>query len=68
MLTKVCIEVGLVDWEFHDSYFVSLNLKRGYIVCGINSIMTIVIKLILVWEFFMEKLNLQSVMWNNYPK
>jgi hypothetical protein len=28
MLTKMCIEVGVVDYEFHDSYFVSLNLKK----------------------------------------
>jgi hypothetical protein len=34
-----------------------MNLKRGCIVCGINSTMTIVIKLILVLDFFMEKLN-----------
>jgi len=27
-----------------------------------------VIKLILVHEFFMEKLNLQSIAWNNYLK
>jgi hypothetical protein len=48
MLTKVCIEVGVVDKEFHDFYFVSLNLGRGCIVCGINNTMIIVIKLILV--------------------
>ncbi len=48
MLTKVCIKVGVIDEEFHDFYFVSLNLKRGCIVSGTNSTMTIVIKLILV--------------------
>ncbi len=41
MLTKVCIEVGVIDYEFHDSYFVSLKLKRGCIICGTNSTMTI---------------------------
>jgi hypothetical protein len=46
MLIKVCIEVGVIDWEFHDSYFVSLKLKRGCIVCGTNSTMKIVIKLV----------------------
>jgi hypothetical protein len=44
MLTKVRIEVGVVDWEFHDFNFVSLKLKRGCIVCETNSIMTIVVK------------------------
>jgi hypothetical protein len=29
MLIKVCIEVGVVDKEFHDSYFVSLNLEKN---------------------------------------
>jgi hypothetical protein len=48
MLTKVCIKVEVVDWEFHDFYFVSLNLKRGCIVCGTNNTLTIVIKFILV--------------------
>jgi hypothetical protein len=42
-------------------YFVSLKLKKCCIVCGTNSITTIVIKPILVHEFFMEKLNLQSL-------
>jgi len=44
MLTKVGIEVGVVDWEFNDSNFVSLKLKRSSIVCETNSTMTIVIK------------------------
>jgi hypothetical protein len=48
MLTNVCIKVEVVDYEFYDYYFVSLNLKRSCIVCGTNSTMTIVIKLILV--------------------
>jgi hypothetical protein len=48
--------------------WVSLKLKKGYIVCETKSIMTIMINLILVQEFFMEKLNLQSIMWNNYLK
>jgi hypothetical protein len=61
MLTKVCIKVGVVDYEFHDSYFVSLKLKKSCIVCGTNSTMIIVIKLILMQEFFMEKLNLQFI-------
>jgi hypothetical protein len=43
------------------SYFVSLKLEKCYIICGTNSIMTIVIKPILVHEFLMEKLNLQSL-------
>jgi hypothetical protein len=68
MLTNVCIEVGVIDYKFYDSYFVSLKLKRGCIVCGTNSTMTIVIKLILVQDFFMEKLNLQFITWNNYLK
>jgi hypothetical protein len=55
MLTKVCIEIEVVDYEFYNSYIVSLNFKRGCIICGTNT--TIVIKLILVREFFMEKLN-----------
>jgi hypothetical protein len=58
MLTKVCIEVRVVDYEFHDSYFISWiwkmihtlfhEFERGYTVCETNSTMTIVIKLILV--------------------
>jgi len=55
MLTKVCVEIKVVDYEFYDSYIVSLHFKRGCIICGTN--ITIVIKLILVQEFFMEKLN-----------
>jgi hypothetical protein len=43
------------------SYFVSLKLTKCCIVCGTNSITTMVIKPILVHEFFMEKLNLQSL-------
>jgi hypothetical protein len=33
-INLMSIEVGVIDYEFHDFYFVSLNLKRGCIVCG----------------------------------